>query len=39
MYIVQYCPYCGQKELIFVGISGVGTIYRCSHCKNKFTIV
>lgn len=35
---MEYCPKCGLKTLTMVGISGVGTIYKCSKCRKKYVI-
>ena len=33
-----YCPKCGKKYLVLVGISGRGGIYKCYPCKMEFII-
>lgn len=37
MFKVKYCPCC-KKEIKSVGFSGIGTIYYCSKCDEKFII-
>jgi len=31
------CPVCCEK-LIFIGVCGVGTVYRCRECRKEWII-
>ena len=33
----MYCPEC-KKEIEQIGITGVGTIYKCTNCDKQWVI-
>ena len=35
---IKFCPYCGSIKIKFFGISGIGDMYRCKECFEKFII-
>jgi transposase-like protein len=36
---IYFCPYCGNGDIIRIGISGIGVIYKCVSCGRHFTVV
>jgi transposase-like protein len=36
--MIMYCPYCGKPTMEHIGISGIGSIYRCKSCRRKIVI-
>ena len=37
--VVTHCPNCGSKEIVTIGVSGIGTIRRCLNCQVEFIVV
>lgn len=36
--MIKYCPYCGKESVQKIGISCIGSIFKCLLCRVHFIV-